>query len=59
MVVVYEALSPKIAADLERDLLDYARRCDFRTPIANDPSDMGGEGLSPQLRKNYLYLLLR
>jgi hypothetical protein len=59
MVLLYEGLSPEIAADLERDLIDYARRCNFRTPIANAPNDLGGEGLSPQRRKNYVYLLLR
>jgi hypothetical protein len=56
MVVVYEALSPDIAQYLERDLIDYCRRCNFAIDIEN--INPGGEGITPQRRKNYLYLLL-
>ena len=57
MVLLYEAFRPDIARDLEQDLIDYARRCDFR--IAIDNINPGGEGLTDKTRNNYLYVLVR
>ena len=56
MIVVYEAFTPEIAADLERDLIDYAHRCGFRVPVEN--VNPGGEGISAERRSNYLYILV-
>jgi len=57
MVVVYEALNSKIAIALERDLIDYARRCNFKKKIANLGD--GGEGIRGSGGERYLYFLLR
>ena len=57
MVLLYEAFRPDIARDLEQDLIDYARRCDFR--IAIDNISPGGEGLTDDNKNNYLYVLVR
>lgn len=56
MVLIYEAKTPKIAVDLERDLIDYARRCNFQNDILNDGA--GGEGITGERRVNFLYVLL-
>ncbi len=57
MVVLYEAFTPQIAAALEADLIDYARRCNFRTSVRN-VSD-GGDGLNPNGGFTYVYILVR
>ncbi len=57
MVLIYEAFRPDIARDLEQDLIDYAHRCDFRIAVENVKP--GGEGLSDEIRSNYLYVLVR
>jgi len=56
MVLLYEAFRPDIARDLERDLIDYAHRCAFRIAVEN--INPGGEGLTEELRNNYLYVLV-
>lgn len=56
MVLVYEAIRPDIAQHLERDLIDYAHRCGFQVEVEN--VNPGGEGISSQNRKNYLYVLV-
>lgn len=57
MVLLYEAFRPDIARDIEKDLIDYAHRCDFRITVEN--VNPGGEGLTEQQRSNYLYVLVR
>jgi hypothetical protein len=57
MVVLYEAFTPQIAAALEADLIDYARRCNFRTSVGNVRD--GGDGLNPNGGHTYVYLLVR
>ncbi|KFA90806.1 hypothetical protein [Archangium violaceum] len=56
MVVIYEALTPMIAGELEQDLIDYARRCNFREDIQN--IGPGGEGIENGSGHHYLYLLI-
>lgn len=55
MVVVYEAYTPEIGIALERDLIDYARRCNFN-PIENVSA--GGEGIVATSGPCFLYVLL-
>jgi hypothetical protein len=57
MVLLYEALNADIARELERDLIHYARHCNFRVDVTND-SD-GGEGLRDHNRHHHVYLLVR
>jgi hypothetical protein len=57
MVVLYEAFSPQIVRDLERDLIDYAQHCNFQLEIENIAA--GGEGIRDQPRTSYLYVLVR
>jgi hypothetical protein len=56
MRVLYEALSPAIAKDLEQDLIDYARRCNFLVDIEN--VNPGGEGIRTDSRIHCLYVLV-
>jgi hypothetical protein len=56
MVLLYEAYRPDIAVDLERDLIDYARRCNFIIPIENITP--GGEGIDNAQGYHYLYVLV-
>lgn len=56
MVILYEAFTPKIAQKMERDLIDYARRCNFR--IAPENIGFGGEGILDTPRSNFLYLVV-
>jgi len=56
MVLLYEAYRPDIARDLEQDLIDYARRCNFLMPIEN--ITLGGEGIGDKDHLNYLYVLV-
>ena len=55
MVLIYEAYNRDIAIDLERDLIDYAHRCNFLIPPDN--TNPGGEGVRNEQRY-YLYLLV-
>ena len=57
MVLMYRADNPRIAAALERDLIDYARRCNFRIDVLNVGD--GGENTQFQSGHVFLYLLLR
>lgn len=56
MVLLYDAYTPEIAYELERDLIDYAGRCGFLLPIEN--INPGGEGIGSARRSNYLYVLV-
>lgn len=56
MVVLYEAYTPKIARDMERNLIAYARQCNFREDIRN--INPGGEGLGAASGSHYLYVLV-
>jgi hypothetical protein len=56
MVLLYEAYRPDIAIDLERDLIDYAHRCNFLMPPDN--INPGGEGIGNEQRYHYLYVLV-
>lgn len=56
MVLLYEAFTAEIARTLECDLIDYARRCNFRLPPGNVCP--GGEGIGSRPGSHYLYLLL-
>jgi uncharacterized cupin superfamily protein len=56
MRVLYEAFSPQIAKGLERDLIDYARRCNFQVDIEN--VNPGGEGIQPHRETHCLYVLV-
>lgn len=57
MVVLYETYSARSAVEVERELLDYARRCNFRLP----PTQLrpGGEGPGEASGHRYVYVLLR
>src|SRR5688572_15562267 len=35
MILLYEAWSAEIARELEMDIIDYCRRCNFKIPIEN------------------------
>ncbi|WP_147451348.1 hypothetical protein [Corallococcus llansteffanensis] len=56
MVLLYEAFRPDIAVDLERDLIDYARRCNFLMPPENISS--GGEGIGNIQQSYFVYLIV-
>ncbi|KFE66485.1 hypothetical protein [Hyalangium minutum] len=56
MRVLYEAFNPSIAKELEQDLIDYARRCNFRVAIEN--INPGGEGIQSHSRTHCLYVLV-
>jgi hypothetical protein len=56
MVVLYEAFSPKIAREMEMELIDYAFNCGFRIPPEN--VGMGGEGILDGRRYHYIYVLV-
>ncbi|MCK6522541.1 GIY-YIG nuclease family protein [Myxococcota bacterium] len=56
MLVVYEAYTPRIAAELERALIDLARDIDS-DKVLNESE--GGESVGRQDGHVYLYLLLR
>jgi GIY-YIG catalytic domain-containing protein len=56
MRVLYEAFNPSIAKELERDLIDYARRCNFLVEIEN--INPGGEGIRNDSGLHYLYVLV-
>lgn len=55
MVVVYGAWSKPIAVDLERDLIDYSKRCNFRVTSAN--INPGGEGIPDKRERYWVYIL--
>ncbi len=56
MVLLYEAFRPDIAIDLERDLIDYARRCRFQIPPEN--INPGGEGIGTNQQTHFVYVLV-
>ena len=56
MALIYEALAPNIAQELEQDMIDYARRCNFKEDIQN--IGPGGEGIGSSSGFHYLYLLV-
>lgn len=56
MVLLYEAFRADIARDLERDLINYAHRCNFK--LAPENVNPGGEGIGRQERANYVYVLV-
>jgi hypothetical protein len=56
MRVLYEAFNAEIAKNLEKDLIDYARRCGFLVGIEN--VNPGGEGIRPHSRTHFLYVLV-
>lgn len=57
MVLLYEAIRPDIARALEKMLIAYAHECNFRIAVEN--VNPGGEGLTDEIRNNYLYILVR
>ncbi len=56
MVLLYEAYTEDIAIDLERALIDYARRCNFILPVDNITA--GGEGIYEHENCHYIYFIV-
>lgn len=57
MVVLYEAFSAGIAADIERDLIAWSRATGFR--VDGDNRAPGGEGIRGDRSRHHIYVLVR
>ena len=56
MVLLYQAWSASLAINMERELIDWARRTNFRIEHLNATD--GGEGIPIHQRKHYIYILV-
>lgn len=57
MVVLYEAFSAGIAADIERELIAWAQQTGFR--VEGENRAPGGEGILSDRSRHHIYVLVR
>lgn len=57
LVVVYEAFNPRVAREVEQELIDYAHRCGFRSQPDNIAA--GGENIEDGSGRWFIYFALR
>ena len=57
MVVLYEAWSAGIAADIERELITWSRGTGFR--VEGENRARGGEGILGDRSRHHIYVLVR